>query len=553
MAAVLATACQSNPFGSLEASYDASADTSSQAEASPATIDKDNDGVPASQDCDDNDPKVGKAQTWYFDNDGDGWGNTSATFVSCTKPASYVDVSHAGDCADADKSSYPGAPELCDGKDNDCDGKIDNATGNVWYFDADGDQRGDPGAIVTGGCKAPNAKLVGNADDCDDLNPKVYKNAPELCDGVDNNCNGQIDEGVKIPIWVDADGDGFGDKSKPTFACKVEPGFAGNADDCDDKNIKVNPKAAEVCNNVDDNCNGQTDEGTTTTFYADEDGDSFGNAAKPVQACSLGPGLVTAPFATDCSDTNAKVNPKADELCDGIDNNCDGKTDEPSAKDAQVYYLDEDGDGFGLESTAVKSCAKPSSKHVLITADCNDDPKVGKAAHPGATEICDGLDNDCDGKTDEGTAQELCDDGLPYTTDACSGKAGCVNLPLPVTLTCKVPSDAEFKFNPAEDSCSAAVFYSKVAGGEVSYSALSIKEGTLTPSPADLCAMFKDGWNLHVEDLVSTMSGVSGWVGGEYVTVKVDGKPVKGTPGSVTILPPGLDFIYTAKDFGFCP
>ena len=177
----------------------------------------------------------------------------------------------------------------------------------------------------------------------------------------------------------DHDGDGF-----------VNVRYDG--DDCDDDRADVNPGAAEVCDGADNNCDGETDEGFVTDWYEDHDSDGH-TASAPVTACEApSPEAENSP-GLDCDDLDASVSPDAEEVCDGKDNNCDGRLDEQEASDAGLWYRDEDGDGFGQDEAPIRSCeALPST--VAQAGDCDD----GDAAvSPGATEICDdGQDNNCD-------------------------------------------------------------------------------------------------------------------------------------------------------------
>ncbi len=132
--------------------------------------------------------------------------------------------------------------------------------------------------------------------------------------------------GTQSTYYADVDGDTYGDLASTTLACLTPAGYVLNSTDCNDGNSTINPGATEICNGIDDNCDGTIDEGVETTFYADADGDSYGDAASTTLACSVPVGYVTD--NTDCNDTNTAVNPGATEICNGIDDNCDGNTDD---------------------------------------------------------------------------------------------------------------------------------------------------------------------------------------------------------------------------------
>ncbi len=394
-------------------------------------------------DCDDTDPSIhpdatevcdgkdnncdgqideGILTTFYWDADGDGYGNPANSVQACSAPAGYV--ANNADCNDTDPNTHPGATEVCDGKDNNCDGQIDEGVTSTFYADADGDGYGNPVSSVQA-CSAP-AGYVANNTDCDDTDPNIHPGATEICDGKDNNCNGQIDEGATSTFYADADGDGYGNPVSSVQACSAPTGYVANNADCDDADRNIHPGATEVCDGKDNNCNGQTDEGVLSTFYADADGDGYGNPASSVQACSAPAGYVAN--STDCNDTDPNVHPGAIEICDGEDNNCDGQIDEGLGV-LTIFYQDADGDGYGDPSHTTQACSPPTG-YVIDKGDCDDtDPNI----HPGATEVCDGKDNNCDGQIDEGVISTFYADadhdgyGNPANSvQACSAPAGYV-------------------------------------------------------------------------------------------------------------------------------
>jgi hypothetical protein len=275
---------------------------------------------------------------------------------------------NGNDCNDTNATIYPGAQELCDGLDNDCDGQVDEGCGGQCGNGIlEAGEQCDDGNLVNGdGCDSrcqlelPCADLDGDGvpgtrpdgsscgNDCNDFDPTIFPGAPEACDGIDNDCDGQVDEGCNQCFDLDRDG---------------YPGTDANGgtcgSDCDDWNPMVFPGAPEICGDgIDNNCNGVVDEGCGGC--TDHDGDGYLGGTDP--SC-----------AVDCDDFDASVNPGAQEICDGIDNNCDGQVDES---------FDRDRDGFSV-------CA----------GDCDDQDA---ATYPGAPELCDMLDNDCDGALSRG-------------------------------------------------------------------------------------------------------------------------------------------------------
>lgn len=168
------------------------------------------------------------------------------------------DGASCDDCDDADPARFPSAPEVCDGKDNDCDGTVDEGAITTWYVDADGDGYGNSGLSLDR-CQAP-ANFVSRGGDCNDADPTTFPGRTEVCDARDNNCDGTIDEGVKSTFYRDADGDGFGDPRNAATTCQIPAsGFVSVMGDCDDSRADANPQAMETCNNRDDDCDGVVD------------------------------------------------------------------------------------------------------------------------------------------------------------------------------------------------------------------------------------------------------------------------------------------------------
>lgn len=170
-------------------------------------------------------------------------------------------------------------------------------------------------------------------DDCDDEDASIGPHAVDICDEVDNNCDGQIDEGVTNIFYTDTDGDGYGVESEATEACTQPPGTARYAGDCDDDNSDISPGQEEVCDDMDNDCDGVADEGTKVAIFEDVDDDGYGNDATIDSAC---PDAVPGGWTTvglDCNDEESTINPDAVEVCDDLDNDCNSVVDDPPVCD----------------------------------------------------------------------------------------------------------------------------------------------------------------------------------------------------------------------------
>ena len=317
--------------------------------------------------------------------------------------------------------------------------------------------------------------------DCDDEDGSVYPGADEACDGVDNDCDEEIDEGLESTVYYpDADSDGYGAEAGAVSDCAAAgEGYVASAGDCDDGDGGINPAATERCDGADNDCDGLIDDADdgvegTSTWYSDGDGDGYGADDGASAACEAPEGSVALsgdcddadaafnPGASEddcadptdyncdgsvgyedadgdgyaaceeCDDGDAAVNPDADERCDDVDNDCDGAVDEADASDAGAWYTDADEDGFGDPDDSTVACDAPAGA-VADATDCDDGDG---AVNPDADERCDDLDNDCDGAIDEADAADASawytdadDDGYGDPDDstvACDAPAGAV-------------------------------------------------------------------------------------------------------------------------------
>jgi len=307
------------------------------------------------------------------------------------------------DCQPLDPELHPDALEACDGIDNNCNQEVDEG-----FADLDEDGEAD--------CVDEDTDNDGTADkdDCAPSNPAISPQAEEVCDGTDNDCDYIVDEG-----FGDFDGDGFKD------CIDLDDDEDGDPDetDCKPLNPVVHKNGTELCNNLDDNCNGDADEGLGTVTCG------LGNCEHTVEACENGLWSVCNPFVGS-----------ALEICDGEDNDCDGLVDEDQGSlgcglgkcfhtmdkcvDGKVAScdplagavaelcdgLDNDCDGAVDEQQGTLACGKGACFHTVAKCVTGEE-QICNAFEGASPEVCDGVDNDCDGEIDEGLGEVSCGQG----------------------------------------------------------------------------------------------------------------------------------------------
>lgn len=353
-------------------------------------------------------PIVDAESTYYRDSDNDGYGDSTKSIKDTTKPSGYV--TNSNDCDDSDETINPSLEEICDGIDNNCNGNIDEGLDScqiiTYYFDSDGDGYGNISTSVEGYTQPSG--YVTSSGDCDDSDENINPNAEEICDWIDNDCNGGVDEGFntscqRITYYLDSDSDGYGDPNQSTQNYTQPLGYVLNNNDCDDSDETINPSAEEICNGIDNDCDGDIDEGfndscTKITYYFDSDGDGYGDISESVEDYTQPLGFVTN--SNDCNDSDETINTSAEETCDSIDNNCNGSVDEGFNDSCTefTYYYDNDKDGYGDPNTSIEGYTQPLD-YVPSSSDCDDSDEN---VNPSAEEMCDNIDNDCDGDIDEG-------------------------------------------------------------------------------------------------------------------------------------------------------
>ena len=333
------------------------------ADVYPGAPETANDGI--DQDCDGVDMVL-----CFVDSDDDTFGGDTTIVATDGDCVDAGESTITGDCDDDEPTAFPGATEACDDVDSDCDGDLVDA-----FADTDADE--EPDCID----EDDDGDGFDDGADCGPLDASVYPGAPETCDAVDSDCDGSIvDEdldsnGDDIPdcVEVDEDGDGF-----------------DAVVDCDDTDPAINPDEPEVVDDgIDQDCSGAD----TVSCFENLDGDSYGSSTVVLAADGECTSVGESDVPGDCDDNNAGVYPGLGEIPDdGVDQDCSGA-------DTVTCYPDGDADGFGgLPEFLTDDGDCTDVGETAVADDCDD---TDATSYPGATEVCDTIDQDCDGDTDE--------------------------------------------------------------------------------------------------------------------------------------------------------
>ncbi len=329
------------------------------------------------------------------------WSPLTGQSCDDAEACTYNDYCNVGACQ--------GTPHPCDDglacTDDVCDGSGGCA------FPVSSDWCLIDGSCLPGGSTHPTLDCTVCAPT---VNPTGWthqdSSADEICNGADDNCDGITDpENAPgcVQYYVDADHDGAGTGSAHRCLCAPDGIWASTSwGDCDDTEPAARPGALERCDAIDNDCDSETDEagadGCTYYFY-DVDGDGYGQPGTQLCLCEPN-GFRDTPLGGDCNDASTSINPGKTEVCNGVDDNCDGMTDPDGITGCVNRYRDEDVDGYGAEPP-VCMCSPRGVYTVTVGGDCGD---LNSSINPGRPELCNKIDDDCDGGTDTGDMESAC-------------------------------------------------------------------------------------------------------------------------------------------------
>jgi hypothetical protein len=313
---------------------------------------------------------------WYADADGDGYGTGPAT-NTCTPPGGYA--ANNGDCNETSAAINPGATEVCNGTDDDCDSGIDEGVTNTYYQDNDGDLKGNPNVQIQA-CSQPIG-YVSNSLDCDDNSATACPKPSALM--TTNITNNSATVSWNNLICATKYRLEYRRKSAPISAWTVvyttSPTY--NITGLTGPNIQYQWRVATICSP-----NGTAAESGYATpiqsfrthyiTYPDSDNDGQGAAGSQVVFVHPYPQSGYSLNANDCDDNVPTTFLGAPELCNSVDDDCDTVVDEGAN-----WYQDSDSDGLGNAAVTQNSCLQPVG-YVLNSLDCDDNTTVASCSSP---------------------------------------------------------------------------------------------------------------------------------------------------------------------------